>query len=77
MVKRNITAKRRMIERKPELVRATFRCPHLDKLVDVDSEDMNFSGDSSPCDLCGSHGSVTVNFLCECGDRHYVTLYDY
>ena len=61
----------------PELVRATFRCPHLDKLVDIDTEDMSFAGDSSPCDLYESYGSVTVNFLCECGDRHYITLYDY
>jgi len=74
--KRNTTAKRRM-KRDSELIRATFHCPYLDKLVDVDSEDMSFFGDSSPCDLCGSHGSVTVNFMCECGDRHYITLYDY
>lgn len=66
-----------MIKQKPELVRATFYCPILDRAVDIDGEDMSFSIYSSPAFHIESHGDVTVDFLCECGDRHYITLYDY
>lgn len=78
MAKRNSTAKRRMrrMKRKPELIRTTFYCPVLDRAVDIDGEDINFHGESCPCDMCGSHSEVIVSFICECGDHHYIKIYD-
>lgn len=62
------------IERKPELMSATFSCPRLEKELVVPFSDLIFDGKESECDLCGSHGDFTIGFQCDCGDFHHVEV---
>ena len=70
-------AKRKIIG-EPELIRATFHCPHLDKLVDVGIEDLHFHGYYHPGGTQDNgYSEVTISFMCECGDNHDITICNY
>ena len=67
-------AKRKIIG-EPELICATFRCPHLGKLVYVNSEDLHFHGYYHPGESYDDgYSEVTISFMCECGDNHDITI---
>lgn len=58
------------------IVGVTFYCGNLDKEVVISAEDyeLNWSGYEAECDMCGSHGDFSVDFKCECGSRHEISL---
>ena len=61
-----------------ELVHATFRCPYLDKLVNINSEGLYFHGYYHPGGIQDSgYSEVTISFMCECGDNHDITICNY
>jgi hypothetical protein len=68
---------KRKTKQKLEFIHATFYCPTLDKSIKIDYKDLNFFGYSSPCEVCGSHGAVTVGFKCKCGKEHELDVCDY
>ena len=45
----------------------SYVCPACGERVSVAVEEYDISCYSSPCDLCGSHGEVSVDAMCECG----------
>jgi len=56
----------------------TIYCQNLNRSVVVEAEKANFSGSSSECELCGSHGSVKVYVReCQCGSYHDIELYEW
>jgi hypothetical protein len=52
-----------------------FHCGNIDREVEVAVDGgLEFSGYEAECDMCGSHGDVSVEFACECGFRHSISL---
>jgi hypothetical protein len=47
-----------------EALKMTFKCS-CGKILTVPIEKLQFSYGESECDLCGSHGALEVNYLCE------------
>lgn len=53
----------------------TFTCVKCEKVNTTSLENMSGYGDSSDCELCGSHGSVEINFHCaECGKYYTIEI---
>lgn len=59
-----------------EVISIKYFCPNLEKEIEVIKDGCSFSGSEQECDICGSHGSVTlyVDNKCECGEFHSVEL---
>lgn len=55
-------------------INVSWHCGYLDKDFSSEVEDMDFYSSESECDLCGSHGSTTVEVKCECGNSHTLTI---
>jgi rubrerythrin len=56
-----------------ELMSIKIRCSGKTKLVS--EKDLIWGGSSDECDMCGSHGSVTVDFRCPiCGKNHTIEV---
>lgn len=55
-----------------------YYCSYLDKNIEVeiDNKDLHnyLSSSDSECDLCGSHGDITLEVKCECGYYHYFEI---
>lgn len=50
-------------------------CPVLDKEISLLLSDVSFGGSESECEMCGSHGSVTLSiYKCQCGGMHDIVL---
>ena len=65
-------------DRVTKLLTLSFRCGNCNGDVTIDSNKGNFWADSSECDLCGSHGHITVSFWCPaCNAHQTVEVYDY
>jgi len=48
-------------------------CNGIPASLYIDASDVHSS--ESECELCGSHGSMTIDIKCpQCGDYHYFTL---
>jgi len=62
---------------KAEMKRALFFCPKLKKQVSVKFAEMYFSSSEHECELCGSHGHASVEYLCKCGAHHEVELHSW
>ena len=61
----------------PELLKAVFYCPILKKNVEVEKSLISFRGYFHPGGIQNDgYSEVTIHFMCECGDRHYITIYD-
>lgn len=63
-----------MTKLKIEVKGLNIYCEKLHKEVFVDIKDCCWFGGESECELCGSHGNVSVDFKCECGKSHEVEL---
>ena len=48
----------------------TAECGYCEKEVILKAEELGFSGYSSDCELCGSHGDVTISFNCPNCDKY-------
>ena len=59
-------------ELKIELKSLKYFCPNLEKDIDVNISSCSFSSSSQECDICGSHGDITlyIDNACECGKFH-------
>ena len=51
-----------------------YHCGYLEKELTKKISLDDISSWDSPCDLCGSHGSVEVWFKCECGKNHEIQI---
>jgi len=60
--------------KKVEFISIKVYCEKLDKNIILDKKDCNFSGNNQECETCGSHGSVSLGFKCECGGYHDIEL---
>lgn len=49
-------------------------CEKLNKEITINIKDCYWKGIEQECETCGSHGRVSVEFKCECGERHEVDL---
>ena len=64
-------SKRQIIEEKTEVLGVRFRCGSCGKISTVKVIGYDFHSSESECDLCGSHGSVSVDLIClKCGYQH-------
>jgi len=56
-----------------------FLCPKTKKYCSLSIKDVSFSGGSAECEICGSHGDVTMTIgKCpECKKEHIVSLYEW
>jgi ribosomal protein S27E len=63
-----------MAKKQPHEVLGFFikvKCPVTGKEVDIKLSEYDISSTSQECEICGSHGDVTVNFKCtECNETH-------
>ena len=59
------------------LVSIGLHCPSLQKEIEVSVGDAIFTSYSHPCELCGAHGDVAIEFTCECGETHKLALYEW
>ena len=56
-----------------ETIKVEFTCSEAGKqTVDVSVHDIMAS--HQECDLCGSHGGITVDVKCACGDYHEIDI---
>jgi hypothetical protein len=60
-----------------KLVGLKIYCEKLDKEILVDINKCYFDGGESECELCGSHGHISVDVTCECGNSHTITIKDW
>jgi hypothetical protein len=58
-----------------EILAIVIRCPNTEEEVNVPLDSVSFSGYESPCEMCGSHGGVSIEiFECpSCKGRHKPT----
>jgi len=54
------------------LLSMVYQCPACGHRVEVPVMEYDIRSYSSPCDLCGDHGSVDIDARCECG--HSVSI---
>lgn len=59
---------------KVELRSLIFFCEKLEKEVSVELSAVSFYAYDSECEMCGSHGEVSVRYMCECGKEHKVEI---
>ncbi len=53
---------------------ARIHCPKLGKVVTLPAGSLSWSAADDECDMCGSHGHVTMTVTCECGKYHDIEL---
>ena len=68
------TVTKKKVLRKEDLLVLNVMCPNLEKRVSVKVADIDFTGHSDECEMCGSHGGVELSFFCKCGNTHEVEL---
>lgn len=59
-------------KKKAEIKGIYVQCPKGERPFLV--EDFYVWESSSECDLCGSHGTVSLEFKCPCGKSHEVEI---
>jgi hypothetical protein len=57
-----------------EEIEIVIFCSVLQKEIDVELNKANLAGDEHECELCGSHGGITLSFDCKCGSNHKIEL---
>lgn len=55
-----------------KLVGIKIFCPKMEKEIEV--SEYSFSAHESECELCGSHGEISVYVKCECGSNHDIEI---
>lgn len=69
-----MTGKRGKKKPEPKMLMARVVC-QCGWGQDIATEHLGFTGGSTPCDTCGSHGSVKLNFTCaRCKKRNDIVL---
>lgn len=66
--------KKRKTKAVVELASMKFKCSNYKEEIVIKATDLGWYGRSDLCELCGSHGSIEVNFKCLCGERHHMEL---
>lgn len=65
--------KTKEVKKEAKLLEITILCPVLNKEVKCDN--YSFSSSEQECELCGSHGSISIYIYgCECGKYHDIEL---
>lgn len=63
---------------KVELKKLSFNCVNCNKDVEIEAKEASFGASSGECELCGSHGSVTVYVSCpECKKSYDIEVYEW
>lgn len=66
-----------MNQRSPKVKAYYIECA-CGKDVIIEANDVYISASSSPCELCGSHGGVELEYTCpECKQRIEISLKDW
>lgn len=66
---------KREIELNKVKMTLSYVCPKTEKAVNILIEGHQFYSSESPCEMCGSHGSVSITFDCkECGKNHEIEI---
>ena len=68
-----------MAKKKEEKVEAkalsmTFFCPKMNKQIVIEVAHLEWHASESECDMCGSHGGVSVYYKCECKQTHEIEV---
>lgn len=62
------------IKKVPHIVEGIYikvTCPKTSKEVLVKISEYDFNHSDQECELCGSHGEISVDYKCmECGESH-------
>ena len=60
-----------IIEENSKVLGVRFKCGFCKKISTIKVDGHDFSSSESDCELCGSHGSVSVDLKCpKCGYQH-------
>ena len=60
---------------KATILSVTIKCTSSEKTAEVPFDKLYWHGWASPCELCGEHGGIQVEFTCPiCDQRHEITL---
>tara|TARA_R110002020_G_scaffold41921_19_gene123274 strand:- start:69 stop:314 length:246 start_codon:yes stop_codon:yes gene_type:complete len=51
-----------------------YHCKVINDVVVKNTNKSNIIEESSPCELCGSHGRAIVEINCRCGREHNVII---
>jgi hypothetical protein len=65
------------MKKKPELKSVRIYCPKLDQNVTINVKNIMAHGRSDDCEMCGSHGDVSIDVKCKCGKRHDIELHSW
>lgn len=58
-----------------KLLSVVILCPTLKKEISIMNDNYTINGAEWECDLCGTHGNVTLEIVkCECGKRHEILI---
>lgn len=49
-------------------------CDKLEKEIVIDGDRLIWAATEQLCEICGFHGSISVQFECECGKWHKIEL---
>ena len=69
-------SKATLIDEKTKILGVKFKCGACEKIVTAKVNEWDFSSGSGMCDICGSHGHISVTLTCpKCKyTHHYVEL---
>lgn len=66
---------RRERKNKAFLIKTTYRIYCPEKQIELDAEDGEIHTSSSECELCGSHGTTTLDIDCPgCNKSHEIVI---
>lgn len=58
-----------------KLLTLIFECPHCRAKFDLPSDRVEFYHHDDPCELCGSHGEISIDVTCnECKKEFEVEI---
>jgi len=72
-----MATKPKKVKRKVEVVSVTIYCPKLKRRVAIPKDRTSWSWYESPCGMCGTHGSLTLDVTCKCGGQHTIEVEGY
>jgi hypothetical protein len=54
-----------------EIRSITIFCPNKQEEITIPIKNISFWSDSSECDICGTHVTITCSVVCLCGKHQY------
>jgi hypothetical protein len=66
--------KKAKAKRKAEVKAISIYCPNKKRIVSVPLVNLSWNAHADECEICGTHGDVSVDVSCPCGKSHEIEL---